>query len=212
MTKQSDLLDLFGKRYDDPTVTQALASMPEHKADKPSDGAQYILSKKGGFEMLFEDPVNRGAGNRQNRTLKAIFFYNEGVQGYARFRGEVPFGFSLDAQRPGLIGRQLPDRTWVIGEGRVPVDHPAPDHDQWAFDGLTISAHYDDDGTTVRYFLVQPASDEPEWQPDPEDTETWQKLALIPERKLDAIKLYRQEHGGGMAEAKAAVESLASAG
>jgi hypothetical protein len=96
----------------------------------------------------------------------------------------------------------MPSRTWVIGEGRVDVSHPEPDHDQWETEGLTVSAQYDDDGVSVLYFQIGLPSDEPEWvAPD-----TWEKLALEPSRKLDAIKLYREKHGVGMAEAKAAVE------
>jgi ribosomal protein L7/L12 len=35
----------------------------------------------------------------------------------------------------------------------------------------------------------------------------WQELADDPARKIEAIKVYREEHGVGLAEAKAAVEA-----
>lgn len=53
--------------------------------------------------------------------------------------------------------------------------------------------------------MSQP-SGKPEWKP----AETWQSLALLPERKADAIKLYRDRHNVGMAEAKLAVEQHAA--
>jgi hypothetical protein len=35
---------------------------------------------------------------------------------------------------------------------------------------------------------------------------TWQQLADDPGRKIEAIKAYREQHGGGLADAKRAVE------
>ena len=60
------------------------------------------------------------------------------------------------------------------------------------------------------YFLVQPLATEPKWSAYGEYSapDTWQKLALLPGRKLAAINLYREENGVGMAEAKAAIERL----
>ncbi|MDH4992098.1 hypothetical protein QEZ48_14860 [Aquamicrobium lusatiense] len=203
------LLHLFGRRYDDPEVVQALAALPPHKAERPSDGAQYIVSKDGGFDLLFEDSETRGAGNRQNRTLTAIFLFNEGVDGHSRFDGAIPLGFAFEDRRAGLIAKSLPERTWVIGEGRVDVNHFAPDHDSWIMGDLSLSADYGRDGSSIRYFTIQIPSDEPEWTPEPQN-ETWKSVALLADRKMDAIKLYREENGGGLADAKAAIERFAA--
>lgn len=193
---------LFGLTYDDAAVSRFLAGQPPHTAQRPSDGRQYIVCKAGGFDLLFEDPVNRGAGNRQIRKLEAIFLYDGDVHGHRQYPGVLPCGFSFDDTREDLIGKRAPSRTWVIGEGRVPIEHPEPDHDQWEVEGLTVSAVYGPGGERVLYFQVGLPSDEPEWvAPD-----TWQTLALVPSRKLEAIKLYREAHAVGMAEAKAAVE------
>lgn len=199
------LLRLFGRRYDDPEVVKALAALSPHKAERPSDGAQYIVSKGGGFDLLFEDLETRGAGNRQDRTLAAIFLFNEAVEGHNRFAGDVPMGFTFEDGRAGLVAKSPPERTWVIGEGRVDVGHPSPDHDRWQLGDLFLSADYDKDGSSIRYFTIQRPSDEPEWVPDPAD-ETWQTVAAIPGRKMDAIKLYRTEKGVGLTDAKTAVE------
>lgn len=201
------LLRLFGKRYDDPEVVEALAALPPHKADRPSDGAQYIVSKQGGFDLLFEDAHTRGAGNPQNRTLAAIFLFNAGVDDHSRYDGPVPMNFSFDDCRAGLIAKAVPERTWVIGEGRVDISHPAPDHDRWLMGGLALSADYGKDGSSIRCFTIHLPSDEPEWTPEPQD-ETWQSVALVPGRKMDAIKLYRAENGGGLADAKAIIEGF----
>lgn len=200
------MIDLFGLRYDSEAITAFLDSQPPHRADKPNDGKQYVISKAGGFDLLFEDEVNRGAGNRQNRVLSAIFLFNEGVDKHLQWRGELPFGFSFEDGRDGLRDKRTPEKTWVIGEGRVGLDHPEPDHDSWEMQPLNISAHYGADGEEIRYFIISPPSTEPEWvAPD-----TWENLALIPERKVDAIKLYREKHTVGMAEAKLAVERYAA--
>lgn len=71
---------------------------------------------------------------------------------------------------------------------------------------MQITAHYDDDGVQILYFVVSPPSSKPEWKPP----ETWQSLALQPDRKADAIKLYREKHKVGIAEAKLAVEQHAA--
>ena len=193
--------DLFGLRYDDPNITEFLAGQPAHRADGPSDGSQYIISKEGGFDLLFEDETYLGgAGNKQNRVLSAVFLYNEGADKHSRFLGKLPFDFSFDDDCHELRQRKIPDRTWVIGEGRVSLDHPEPDHDRWELPPLIVSARYD--GLKVHHFQISFRNDEPEWIPP----ETWESLALLPDRKLDAIRLYREKHGVGMAEAKLAVE------
>ncbi|MEN4905074.1 hypothetical protein [Luteimonas sp. TWI1437] len=111
MSTLRPLLNLFGRPYDDDEVIRSLATLPPHKAQRPSDGSQYVVSKAGGFELMFEDPNTRGAGHRQHRTLAAVFLFNAGVDGYSRYAGTIPFGFSLDDTRSALIARHPPDLT-----------------------------------------------------------------------------------------------------
>jgi hypothetical protein len=201
-------MNLFGLRYTDEAVTDFLSKQPPHKADKPSDGSQYVVCEQGGFDLLFDTRHAQASStsNRQDRRLSGIFFYNEGVDKHQRYPGPLPLGFDFADGRPVLLHKHTPERTWVIGEGRVPVDHPEPDHDRWDFAPLQVSAHYGDDGVEILYFVVSQPSGKPEWKP----AETWQSLALLPDRKADAIKLYREKHNVGVADAKRAVEQHAA--
>ncbi len=201
-----DFTSLFGKRYEDETVAAFLAGHPPHTLDKPSDGDQYLLCKAGGFDLLFEDPDTRGPGRKQDRRLVSIFLFNEGVQGHRRYTGVLPYDFSFDDVRATLRSKRKPDFVWVLGEGRATLDHPNPDSDTWALDGLKFSAHYAEGDDAPRYFTINPPVDGPEWvAPD-----SWQKLALIPGRLAEAIKLYRAENAVGIAEAKAAIDRYAA--
>lgn len=159
-------MDLFGLAYTDEAVTAFLAKHPPHKADKPGDGSQYVVCRQGGFDLLFDTrhAETASASKRQDRRLSGIFFYNEGVDKHQRYPGPLPLGFTFTDGRPGLLHKHPPERTWVIGEGRVPVDHPEPDHDRWDFAPLQISAHYGD-GVQIRYFVASQPSGKPEWKP-----------------------------------------------
>lgn len=118
-------MDLFGLRYTDEAVSRFLSRRPPHKADHPSDGSQYVVCRQGGFDLLFDTrDIVAEAGKLQDRRLSGIFFYNEGVSKHQRYEGPLPLGFAFADGRPGLLKKHTPERTWVIGEGRVCVDHP----------------------------------------------------------------------------------------
>lgn len=199
----SQAVKLFGKRYDSQEITTLLAQMPPHRADKPSDGAQYILSQEGGFDLLFEDR-DAIAGRRQNRTLCAIFLYAEGADKHKQFSGDLPFGFTFSDKRPELIAKKEPNCSWVIGKGRVPRNYPNPDSDKWAASDFNISVSYEDDGTIHHFQVTLPKelSEEGEWKAPP----TWQDLAMEPTSKTEAILLYKQEHNVSTLDAKKAIE------
>lgn len=55
------LLQLFGLRYDDEAISGFLSGRPGHQANKPSDGAQFVVCKDGGFGLLFEDRNTGGS-------------------------------------------------------------------------------------------------------------------------------------------------------
>jgi hypothetical protein len=202
MTMFDDAVTLFGKTYDSPDVSEFLAQQPAHKFGKPSDGRQDLTCKPGGFDFVFEDK-NAGGGRRQNRSLTAIFLFNEGVDKHVQCRWPLPFGFSFHDQRASLIAKRLPDRTWVIGEGRVPLNHPKPDSDTWACDAFNLIADYLDNGTKLSSFCIvppKPLNIADEWKPPA----TWQSLSGDPARMLEAIKLYKAENAASTADAKAA--------
>lgn len=206
MTQFDRAVQLFGKSYDSPDVLEFLTDLPEHKLGKPNDGSQHAVSARGGFELAFTDEHAVG-GRRQNRILTAVFLYSGGVQQFQGCQWSLPFGFNFQDQRSKLLEKIRPDRTWVIGEGRVQLNHPSPSHDTWVSAEFNLSAHYSDDAATISYFVVtlpKPLRVEDEWKPQV----TWQTLALDPARKLEAIKLYKAERTMSTAEAKLAIEEF----
>jgi hypothetical protein len=197
-----EAIGLLGLRYDSAPMIALLSRQAPHKALKPSGFDQYVTCKPGGFDLLFIDRESLGGGRPQDRRLKCIFLYNEGVDGHRRFAGVLPFGFSFDDGRSGLLAKRQPTETLKIGEGHVPADHPDPSMHVWAWDGFEISAHYRDG--IVRHFQIGPQiKQEAPIQKPPAGG--WRTAALDPARKLEAIQLYRMEHGVGMADAKAAI-------
>lgn len=201
-----EFIKLFGERVDSPAMQALLATTPPHRLDKPADGSQYLVSREGGFDLLFED-ANAIGGRRQNRTLCCIFRYADGVDRHKAFSGALPFGFDLGDKRADLLAKKAPVRTWVIGEGRVPIEHPNPDSDTWQSEAITVTAIYADN--QVRNFQIVPfsvANEEDEWKAPP----TWRELAMSPETKAAAIKRFRQEAGVGLADAKKAVDDYIS--
>jgi hypothetical protein len=149
----SEMVKLIGEPYDAPAMTELLARLPPHRAQKPSGYDQHVVSKSGGFDLLFTDRDEKVAG-RWHRKLRCIFLYNEGADGHRRFGGALPFGFSFDDGRGGLIAKRTPAVTWKIGDGIVPVDCPDPSHDRWDGDDFTVSAHYD--GASILRFQISP--------------------------------------------------------
>jgi hypothetical protein len=183
----------------------ALTVMPPHKLDRPSDGSQFAISKEGGFDLLFQD-VDPEKSHRQTRVLTGLFVFAEGVDKHREFRGPLPFGFAFDDERDTLIRKHAPSRTWVIGKGRVSVNHPNPDSDAWETSGFNLHAQYGEGGR-VRWFQIGlPVAllPENEWKPEP----TWQDLALLPDRKKDAVELYRKDTAATVAEALRAVNAF----
>ena len=156
----SDFFHLFGLRYDDPGITELLASQPPHRAGKPSDGSQYIICKQGGFDLLFRDSAYLGGpGHKQNRVLTTVFLYNEGVDKHSRFPGALPLDFTFDDGCHGLRQKKTPDRVWVIGEGSVSLDHPDPDHDRWELPNFLVSACYS--SLEITHFQIEVRNDGP---------------------------------------------------
>jgi hypothetical protein len=198
------IVALLGCSYDDPDLQALLARCPPHKLGKPSDGSQYAVSKPGGFDLLFED-ADPERGHRQARVLRGAFLFNAGADGHHGFAGDLPFAFTFADSRAALIAKRTPARTWVIGRGRVAMDHPAPDSDIWQEAGFNLHASYGD-GRITHFYLCSPAPlrEEDEWKPEP----TWQDLALLPDQKKRAIDLYRKETGATSAEALRAVNDF----
>ena len=194
------VVGLFGLTIDDPKVRAFLADYPSIKKDKPSSGSQYLIGKEYGFDLLFE-------GDRlpQSRFLNTLFLYADGVDKHKAFVGDLPFGFKFMQTHAELVAIKQPDTTWVLGQGRVPSDHPAPDSATWVTPEFNLFVTYSNNSIKTHLIQIQPFKPiniESEWKPAP----TWQKMAAE-KKMLDAIKLYREEHAVSMAEAKAAIEA-----
>ncbi len=196
-----DVVKLFGTSIISTEIATFLAANQQHHIDRQSDGDQYILSKEGGFDLLFCEIPSAPRQHPQYRTLSAIFLFSSGAEKHKEFSGELPFGFSFRDNRHDLIAKRQPDRTWVIGRGRVPITYPNPTSDSWRAEAFNIHVRYWDDGRVHSFQLTPPAEFTSEMAPP-----TWQELALMPDQKLAAIQLYQKEHGTNVVEAKKAVD------
>ena len=152
-----DISSVFGRNIEDEQIKQLLDRIPDHRVQKQSDGSQYVVAKASGLDFLFCEPDDsENRTSPKTRILSAAFFYNEGMDKHQQYEGEIPFGFSFTDTRTTLLEKRTPDRTWVIGEGAVSVDHPNPDHDRWTTDDFQLFANYKADGT-IRDFTMRPA-------------------------------------------------------
>ena len=124
---------LFGLTIDDPKVIAFLATFPSLKLDKPSSGSQYVIGKAYGFDLLFD-----GGRMPKDRLLNSLFLYADNIDKHKEFTGELPLGFKFMQTHKALAAIKQPDTTWVLGEGRVPSNHPAPDSATWITPELNL--------------------------------------------------------------------------
>lgn len=153
-----EAIQLFGKSYEVPEVVEFLSSQPEHRADKPSDGDQYIICKNGGFDLLF----SYGGDARhsiKNRLLVAIFLYPEGVERHKQYSGELPYGFLMTDDREALHKKKLPDLTWLIGEGKVDISEPLPDSEKWFLEHYELHVVYKN-SLHIAHIILSPRKNE----------------------------------------------------
>lgn len=204
----SRIFQLFGELYESEPVEQFLASQPPHRLTKPSDGAQYVVSKKGGFDLLFKNIGPGGLGRKQQRLLHTVYLYNDKAEGHSRYPEPLPLGFAFNDTRASLFAKQLPVRSFSIEEGTVEIDFPDPSHDIWRSGDHLVAVFYADRRIHRLQISVLPAS---EPLPEPIVRITWRRLARDPATKVEAIRLYKQEHNVSLAEAKNAVEDFAAA-
>jgi hypothetical protein len=199
---------LFGELYESDPVTEFLASRPPHRLTKPSDGHQFVICKKGGFDFLFENIGPGGIGRRQTRLLHTVYLYNDKAEGHSRYPDALPLGFTFSATRKTLLERHRPVHSYTIDEGVVEIDFPDPDHDLWRFGDYRVAVFYIDK-RVHRLQISILLENEP--LPEPIVRVTWRRLARNPATKLEAIRLYHQQHNVGLSEAKKIVEDFAAA-
>jgi hypothetical protein len=156
MLTTKEITSLFGKNIENEEIKTLLSRIPDHRIEKQSDGSQYVVAKLSGIDLLFSEPEDsENRTSPKTRLLSAAFLYNEGTDKHQRYEGEIPFGFAFADTRSQLLEKRTPDRTWVIGEGAVSVDHPNPDHDRWTTDEFQLFANYKAD-SAISNFTLQP--------------------------------------------------------
>jgi hypothetical protein len=202
------IFQLFGELYESEPVQHFLASHPTHRLTKPSDGDQYVECKKGGFDFLFKNTGPGGIGRKQHRLLHTVFLYNDRVEGHKRYPDLLPFGFSFDDTRAVLLAKRRPVRSFTMDEGNVEIDFPDPDLDLWRSGDYNVAVFYRDKCIRRLQISLLPES---ETLSEPIIRITWRRLARDVATRAEAIRLYKQEHNVGTADAKKMVEEFAAA-
>ena len=147
---------LFGKAFDDPAVTEFLATCGKVSKGKPDGADHYVQARPAGFDFLFVRPNDAKRGSP--RLLQTVFLYVEGNDKHNQF-ANPPYGLAFTNRADLLKKLGKPARSWKIGKGEVPASAKTVDHDEWERDDLTISAHYGDD-LVVRNFQLSPVGDD----------------------------------------------------
>lgn len=142
----STLRALFGLAQDDPKVTAALASAGKVTWTKPDGGDRYAIAKDAGFDILVSRPDDAKRGSPM--LVHTIFLYAEGQSKHAQY-ADPPHGLAFSSRAELLKAMPKPERSWVIGKGKVPVTTKKVDHDRWKLDGIFLSADYNDAGNVV---------------------------------------------------------------
>lgn len=149
-----DIAPLFGQRIDTPDVIAFLAKYPEHRITKPSDGAQYVIFKSPGFDLLFR-PLTGLQGGRSShvRVLICVFLYREGKDKHKQFP-HPPFEIAFADQRDALLTK--------LGEPVAVSDkdeHGNPGWEKWHVSEWEVHTMYDRTTMTTQVFTISKASD-----------------------------------------------------
>jgi hypothetical protein len=135
--RYADIRPLFGLRLDDPAVAAFLARFPDHKVGKPSDGAQYVVARPLGFDLMFRPPTGyQGGRTKHLRVLVAAFLFREGKEKHRQFP-DPPHGLTFADTRDVILRKLGPP----AGPQRNPGDPILADF--WDMDGLRFHADYD---------------------------------------------------------------------
>jgi hypothetical protein len=138
-----DIRPLFGLRLDAP--------FPDHRVGKPRYGAQYVVFRSQGFDMLFRPPTGyQGGRTKHLRVLECVFLYRQGEGRYNEFPAP-PFGVAFSDTRDGLVRK--------LGEpfaSSMSIGLNTWSWEKWRVAGLVIHAMYDRSSMTTRTFTVGP--------------------------------------------------------
>ncbi len=149
-----DIAPLFGQRIDTPDVIAFLAKYPEHRTTKPSDGAQYVIFKSLGFDLLFQ-PLTGLQGGRSShlRVLICVFLYREGKDKHKEFSCP-PFGIAFAEHRDTLLAK--------LGQPFAASDKDEQDQpgwEKWRVGEWEVHAMYDRAAMTTQLFTISKADD-----------------------------------------------------
>jgi hypothetical protein len=146
-----DIRPLYGLRLDSSAVEAFLVRFPEHRIDKPSDGAQYVLFKPLGFDLLFIPPSGlQGGRSKHLRVLREVFLFRQGEEKHREFP-QPPFGLAFSDTRDELV-RKLGEpfaSSLTVGLGKLSWE-------KWRVEDLIVHAMYHLDTMTTRTFTIGP--------------------------------------------------------
>jgi hypothetical protein len=132
----AQLRDLLGKPVDAPAFVAAMA-----RSGKVVTKPDFVIAKEAGFDFAIGRPD--GAKRNSPKVATTLFLYGEGGDKHRAFV-DLPFGLAFSTRADLLARLPAPKGTWKIGKGDVPVTTKDASHDRWLFDGVEVSAHYDD--------------------------------------------------------------------
>jgi hypothetical protein len=135
----TDLRELFGLADDDAKVKAVLGRSGKVTWTKPDGGARYAIAKEAGFDLLVQRAERGKRGSPM--VVNTIFLYGEGAK--HRKYAAAPYGLAFSTRAELLASMPRPERTWKIGEGKVPLETKGVSHDRWLIDELWVSADYD---------------------------------------------------------------------
>jgi hypothetical protein len=148
-----DIRPLFGLRLDAPEMAAFLARFSDHRITKPSDGAQYVVFRSLGFDMLFRPPTGYSGGRTKHlRVLECVFLFRQGEERHQQFP-TLPFGVAFTDTHEELV-RKLGEpfaSSLTIGLGALGWE-------KWLVGDLVIHAMYDRVTRTTRTFTIGPES------------------------------------------------------
>ncbi|WP_460530001.1 hypothetical protein [Chitinimonas naiadis] len=161
------IAQLFGSAINSPEIADFLATLPTHRIQEQRDGCQYLVSKEGGFDLLFEETPDAPRRLPQYRVLVAAFLYSDGADQHKAFFDQLPLDFSFQDSRQDLHAKRAPDMTWVIGRGRVQASYPDPSSDAWQTTEFNLHARFRDDKRVYSFQILPPRPLPQKWHHPP---------------------------------------------
>lgn len=146
-----DILPLYGLRLDDADVETFLTRFPEHQIGKPSDGAQYVLFKPLGFDLLFRPPSGyQGGRTKHLRVLQAVFLFGKGEAKHEEFPCP-PFELEFSDDRDALA-----QKLGESFESSLTIGLDSLSWEKWRVEELVVHVTYNLETMTPRTFTIGP--------------------------------------------------------